>query len=296
MKILVTGGNGLVGSHFVKNYGADLKGDNLILSPSKKELDITDRKSTENFFKLHTVDVIIHFAAYTDVSGAEKQRGNKNGSCWIVNVLGTNNLVKAAHYQPYFIHISTDNVFSGQNNNQEPYDEYHPTEENPNLLSWYGWTKREAEILVNKKAVILRISNPVRANYPPKLDYVRKILSLYDEGKLYPMFDDQFLTLTYINDVTEALKVLLKKKLSGIYHVSSVNIFTPYKLANSLIERFRGRKGFVKPISIRKFLESNPARYSQYGGLKVEKTQQILNLKFLSWEQIIESLAKQLSA
>lgn len=294
MKILVTGGNGLVGSHFIENYNGALT----MLSPGKEELDITDQKSVGSFFNLHKPDVIVHFAAFTDVSGAEKQRNNQKAPCWIVNVEGTANLIKAAGDKSYFIHISTDVVFSGQKENPGPYEEDSPTPEDPNLLSWYGWTKKESEKLILnslKKAAILRIANPVRAKYKIKLDYVRKILELYDTSRLYPMFHDQYLTLTYINEVTETLKVLLERKSSGVYHVSSTNVFTPYKLANLLIEKARGKKGVIKPISIETFLEANQPRYPKYGGLKVEKTQKLLALKFRKWEETIQILARQLS-
>lgn len=298
-KILVTGGAGLVGSHFVENYYQDSSNYTHILSPTKNELDITDQKSVENFFKLHKPDAVIHFAAFTDVSKAEEERNNKKAPCWIINVEGTANLIRAADYQPYFVHISTDTVFSGLKENPGPYGEDCPTEENPNLLSWYGWTKREAERVVTnnlKNSVILRIANPVRIKYEGKLDYVRKILRLYDTNKLYPMFDDQYLTLTYINEVTESLKILLERRMLGIYHVSSANVFTPYKLASLLIETARGKKGLIKPISLEGFLKDNQSRYPQYGGLKIEKTQSTLNLKFMSWEETIETLTKQLSA
>lgn len=298
MKILITGANGLVGSHFIEHYHPNPKTAVTILSPDKNELDIVDQKSVENFFKLNKIDAIIHFAAFTDVSAAEEQRGDKKGSCWIINVEGTANLIKAIKYQPYFIYISTDVVFSGSRKNPGPYEEGAPIEENQNLLSWYGWTKKEAEKLVANKLknfAILRIANPVRVNYKNKLDYVRKILKLYDTGKLYPMFDDQYLTLTYINEVTESLKILLEKRLKGIYHISSTNVFTPYKLANLLIEKARGKKGFVEQTSIKNFLKDNPARYPEYGGLRVEKTQKILNLKFRSWEETVIDIAKQLS-
>lgn len=298
MKILVTGGNGLVGSHFIENFDTGSKDNHIILSPTREELNITDEKSVENFFKLHKPDAIIHFAAFTDVSKAEKECNNKKAPCWIINVEGTANLIRSASYQPYFIYISTDVVFSGRKENPGPYKEDYQTEENPNFLSWYGWTKKEAEKLITnhlKNAAILRIANPVRAKYQSKLDYVRKILRLFDTDKMYPMFNDQYLTLTYINEVTEALKILLERRLSGIYHVSSTNVFTPYKLVNLLIEKARGKKGVIKPVSIENFLKDNQSRYPQYGGLKVEKTQKTLNLKFMKWEETISLLAKQLS-
>ena len=290
MNILVTGGNGLVGSHFIENYPD-------VLSPPVNELDITDEKSLEKFFRLNDPEIIIHFAAFTDVTAAEEQRNNKKAPCWFVNAEGTANLIRAVHPDTYFIYISTDVVFSGKKENPGPYSEDDSPEENLDFLSWYGWTKKEAEKLVMnnlKNAAILRISNPSRTKYAPKPDYVRKILKLYDMGKLYPMFNDQYLTLTYINEVTETLKALLAKRSTGIFHTSSVNIFTPYKLANYLIEKARGIKNAVKPNSIESFLKDSPIRYPQYGGLKVEKTQKILDLKFLKWEETIEILAKQL--
>lgn len=297
MKVLITGAYGLVGSHFVENYQSGDKKNFSLIYPEKKELDITSPNSVESFFNLYKPDAIIHFAAFTNVSLAEEQRNNKKGSCWIVNVEGTANLIRAAGEKPYFIYISTDVVFSGRKENPGPYAEDHSTEENPNFLSWYGWTKREAEKLIThnlENCAILRIANPVRAKYKDKLDYVRKILKLYDMAKLYPMFVDQYLTLTYINEVTESLKVLLEKRLSGFFHVSSTDVFTPFKLASLLIEKARGKKEFVTPISIESFFRRSPSRYPQYGGLKVEKTQKLLGLKFMKWEEIIAVLAKQL--
>lgn len=296
MKILVTGAKGLVGSHFVENYPPNSK-EVTVLSPSAEEVDITDYQTVKNYFETNKPDAIIHFAAFTDVAEAEKQRNNKKGLCWVVNVRGTANLVKVSNYQPYFIFISTDVVFSGHKDNPGPYGEESPAENNKHL-SWYGWTKKEAERIVQnnlKNAAILRIANPVRAKYKEKLDYVRKILNLFDTGKLYPMFDDQFLTLTFIDEITGCLKVLLDKKLAGIFHVSSINLFTPFKLADFLIDKARAVPGAVRPISIEGFLKENPSRYPQYGGLKVEKTQQELGLKFNKWEDTIIAIVKQLS-
>ena len=297
MKILVTGASSLVGSHFVENYTLNVK-DNIILTPSAEEMDITDKNSVENFCLVHRPDTIIHFAAFTDVLKAEDQRNNRAAPCWMINVGGTANLINSVNNQSYFIYVSTDVVFSGHKDNPGPYAEDSPSEENSDLLSWYGWTKREAEQLVIKnfeKSLILRISNPTRAKYAGKLDYVRKIINLYDINKLYPMFNDQYLTLTFIDEVTQTLKIILEKKCSGIYHVSSANLFTPYKLANYLIEKIGGKKESVKSISIKAFLKDNPSRYPQYGGLKVDKTQQELSLKFRTWEEIVDSLVKQLS-
>ena len=68
--------------------------------------------------------MILHFAAYTDVSQAENQRDDKNGACWQINVEGTRNLVKLAkEVNAHFIHISTDYVFPGSEEDPGPHKE-----------------------------------------------------------------------------------------------------------------------------------------------------------------------------
>lgn len=297
MKILVTGANGLVGSHLVENFNP-AEGSSL-LTPDQTELDITDQKSVKSFFEMHKPDAVVHFAAFTDVSAAEEQRNHKEASCWIVNVEGTTNLIKeSVKKNNYFVYISTDVVFPGSKSNPGPYSEDSSHSINPELLSWYGVTKREGEIRISqnlKNSAILRISNPVRAKYSPKLDYARKILSLFDANKLYPMFNDQYLTLTYINEVTKTIRLLLRKRATGIFHTSSTNLFTPFKLTNFLLEKARDIKNAVSPVSLAPFLKDNPSRYPQFGGLKVEKTQNELGLKFMRWEETIEAIVNQLN-
>lgn len=85
------------------------------------------------------------------------------------------------------------------------------------------------------------------------------------------MFNDQYLTLTYINEVTETLKALLAKRPIGIFHTSSVNVFTPYKLANYLIEKARGIKNAVKSISIESFLKDNLINVTDLARNKLEQ-------------------------
>ena len=58
-KILLTGGNGLVGRNIQEHSSAD-KWE--ILAPSRKELDLTDLSSVSQWVKKHQPDIIIHAA------------------------------------------------------------------------------------------------------------------------------------------------------------------------------------------------------------------------------------------
>jgi hypothetical protein len=153
---------------------------------------------------------------------------------------------------------------------------------------------------LSKDTAILRIIYPVRAEFEGKLDYLRKPLKLFDEGRLYPMFNDQQVSIAFIDEVSKAIDVILEKEAKGIFHVSSRDTSTPYELVSYLIEKARGKKNVVVPTSVYDFIkkqkEANPnnpfveVRYPIYGGLKVEKTESELGIKFGFWKEIIDKL------
>lgn len=295
-KIYVTGSSGLVGSRFVELYS---KKYNLI-APDYPEIDLTKKETLEKILKKEKPDVIIHLAAYTNVTEGEKQRNRKEGDCWKTNVLGTKNLVSLVDpNRTHYIHISTDNVFSGSPNDPGPYSEDHPLEPDSSKLTWYGYTKAESERIVKKylgdRVAIVRIIYPVRAKYDLKLDYLRKPLSLFDQGKLYPPFRDQQISIAFIDEVALALDRITEGNFKGVFHVSSRDTTTPYEIISYFLEKTRGKVGVVESISLMDFLRTanNPVRYPVYGGLKVEKTQATLGVKFRSWKEIVDEIVSQ---
>jgi len=300
-KVYVTGSAGLVGSRFVELFSSGYD----LLTPEIGELNILDYKSLDDFFKRSKFSAVVNFAAFTDVSAAENERDNKEGNCFKVNVLGVENLAKLCKkHRRFLIHISTDMVFPGSKDYPGPYSEDSVSELDSKRLTWYGFTKAEAERVIEsilgKDAAILRIIYPVRAKFEGKLDYLRKPLKLFDEGKLYPMFDDQQVSIAFIDEVSEAINIILKKGARGVFHASSCDSSTPYDLVSYLLEKARGVKGVVIPSSIHEFIKKqkeanldNPfieVRYPIYGGLKVEKTESELGIKFSSWREIIDKL------
>jgi GDP-L-fucose synthase len=60
MRILVTGGSGMVG----RNVLADARAaDHEMLAPTRAELDLTDAAATADYVARHRPDMILHFAA-----------------------------------------------------------------------------------------------------------------------------------------------------------------------------------------------------------------------------------------
>lgn len=89
MKILLTGGSGLLGTELQKHLE--------VHAPTHEELDITNIKSVLDY------DLIIHAAAYTDVVKAQTDRKN----CMKVNITGVCNLLEVYPTTP-FVYISSE--------------------------------------------------------------------------------------------------------------------------------------------------------------------------------------------
>lgn len=282
----------MVGSRFCELAEPDFK---LIKADFKGEIpvDITKEESVFDFFKKHGFSWAILFSAFTDVDAAEKQRHDKDNSCWQINVEGTKNVVRACQKTGRnLIFISTDFVFDGT---RGPYDEEDITGL-PDKLSWYGLTKLEAEEIVRKDLknyIILRITYPYRGKFAPKDDLAKRILRLYRNQALYPMFTDQITTPTFIDDLAPGLSLLINGNQTGIFHLASPEIATQYDFAKEVVSVFGGDPNEVKKGLLREFARNpNSAPRPVNGGLKVDKIIKA-GFKPTNWKEGISKIYEQ---
>ena len=283
----------MVGSRF-----CELAQDNFNLTKAdlsgKISVDITEETSVDDFFRKYNFSYAILFSAFTDVNGAEKQRNDKNGTCWQINVNGVKNIVSAcAKFKRKLIFISTDFVFDGS---AAPYAEEDQVGPNFDIVSWYGITKIEAEKLILSnlpESIVIRIAYPFRGPFTAKDDIAKRILRLYSQKKLYPVFADQTITPTFIDDLAGAITLLINKNKSGIFHVVSPLPTTQYEFAKVLVARFGFDSKDVKKGSLRELLKKdNVAPRPIQDILKAEK---IASLGFITtnWREGIEIIYKQ---
>lgn len=130
MKILMTGGSGLLGREI-------LKIDKKITAPSHRELDITKIRSIEKALEKYKPDIILHLAAANKPPEHEKNPEPGLG----VNIIGTANLCLACHKAGIkLIYTSTDYVYTGRGPHKEDEALFPP--------SRYAWSKLGGECAV----------------------------------------------------------------------------------------------------------------------------------------------------
>jgi len=265
-----------------------------LLTPGLDELDLTKPEQVKRYIGENLPDLIINFAAFTDVGKAEEERGKKDGLCWKVNVEGVRNLTEVKG-KTRLIQISTDMVFSGTEKDPGPYEENHLLPDLADEVSWYGWTKNQGEkVASNAGGTVVRIIYPVKAKLDTKQDYIHRPLILLKEDRLYPLFYDQFVSFTFIDELSKALEVIIEKDLNGIFHVSS-DVFSPYELIRYAADKVGMGLKKVKQGSVIEFLKTqkNKSRYPIKGGLGTQKSEERLEMKFSRWKEVVDKMAEQ---
>ena len=212
MTILVTGGNGQLGSALRL---ASARSSHRYIFTDIDELDITSKEAVEEFFSKHQIEVIINCAAYTAVDMAEENKEladkiNHKAVAILAEVCADNSAT--------LIHISTDYIFDG--NATTPYKE----DVVPAPQSIYGRTKLLGEEAVAKsecRAIVLRTAwlySEFGRNF---VKTMRGLMSSRPEIKVVA---DQFGTPTYAGDLAKAIVEIIESgqySKYGTYHYSN---------------------------------------------------------------------------
>lgn len=278
MKILGTGLSGLVGSRVTQLLSPEFTFENLSLETG---VDITDKANVTALLEASDAPWVFHMAAYTDVQGAEKEKD----IAWKVNVLATSHIANTCNkLNKRLLYIDTDYAFDGR---KKSYTE----EDTPNPLGWYAKTKTEgAKRVLAIGGLVIRISNPYRANPVGKKDFVHKMLERMQSGQMVTAPTDQIFTPTFIDDIAASLRVLVKLGASGIYHVVGSPL-SPLSAAKTIAEIFGYDVGLVKKTTFAEMF-ANRAQVPQYAALKNDKIKS-LGVAVHSFKEGIAEIKKQ---
>jgi len=140
-KVLLIGGSGNLGSHIIKSkYFLNIK------YPSKKYLNILNKKKIEKYLLKNDFNLVLHCAAMARVTECEENRKkakkiNVDGTRNIVNSIIKTNKKKKKNIKLIF--ISSDAVYPSTKGNYKENDNLAP-------YNFYGKTKLEGEKIVKK--------------------------------------------------------------------------------------------------------------------------------------------------
>lgn len=284
--IIGTGISGLVGSRIQELLGTEFDFTDLSLSTG---IDITNADHVLSAFENSSASVVLHMAAKTDVDGCEDDKiHGEEGQAWMVNVAGTQNIIEAAKKSnKRVIYISTDFVFDGTK-------DYYAEDDEVNPVNWYGVTKSEGEKLIKEADIsytIVRLAYPYRAFFEPKLDFVRRVISSAAKKEKIFALTDHIFTPTFIDDLAEALRLILHKNLIDTYHFVGSQSLTPKDAIDLILNKF-GLKAEIAQITREIYFKNRAFRPFKLA-LKNDKITK-LGVKMKRFDEGLDKLSRQL--
>lgn len=256
MSWLITGGSGQLGiaiSQELDKLGIAFDAWN------SKDLDITQISTVSEEIEKLSPTVIINCAAWTDVDGAESHELDASR----VNSDGPENLAVAAKKcDSKLIHVSTDYVFSGEN--QTPWQ----IEDEINPQSAYGRTKAlgERRVLAThpESSFVVRTAwlySPLGKNFAKTMTK----LALMGDGEVR-VVNDQVGQPTSASDLAKQLVELgLSTSPAGIYHGTNSGQATWFEFAQEIFKLSGADVGRVTPVSSSEY--PRPAKRPSYSVL-----------------------------
>ena len=205
MKVVMFGGNGLLGSDIIKLCA----GEHEVISLGSADVDITHNEAVHSLIKAHKPEAVINCAALTDVDKCEINPD----LAYRVNAMGPKNIAIACRdFGARMIQISTDYVFDGKK--ETPYDEF----EQINPISIYGKSKAAGEQFVQmctERFMIIRTAWVFGSKRKHFVDYVVEAIN---KGEEVIAVKDMVSSPTYSLDLAELIKEVLPLNQTGIFH------------------------------------------------------------------------------
>ncbi len=297
MKILITGSNGLLGQKLLYKLRVDDAVELIATSKGANRfsikdgytyhsLDITNKTTINELIDAQKPDVVINTAAMTNVDLCEEEKA----ACDALNVNAVQYLADAcSRIDAHLIHISTDFIFDGENG---PYKE----EDEPNPLSYYGFSKLKSEQLLYTHKVkwsILRtiIVFGVGENLS-KGNIVLWAKGALEKAEPLNIIDDQFRAPTLAEDLADACILAAKKKAYGIYHASGKDIMSIYEIVERIAKYYGNTTENLNRIST-ETLNQKAGRPPRTGFI-LDKAEEVLGYNPHSFEECLAIIDKQL--
>jgi len=249
MKLLITGVSGLLGINLAQETMTEhdivgLDRGKLVSAPYKVlNVDILESGAMNSIIESVRPDWVINCAGLADLDACEDnpqlaRRLNTDLPALMAKACKARDIS--------FVHISTDAVFDGTMNS------FYKEEDEPNPLGVYPQTKLDSERAVlaeNPNAIVARVNF-----YGWSLSGRRSLAEFFfynlTNNKSMSGFTDVKFCPMLVNDTARTLIKMIKKNLSGLYHLVGPQAMSKYQFGVELARKFNLREGGISPKSI----------------------------------------------
>jgi dTDP-4-dehydrorhamnose reductase len=292
-RLLVVGASGLLGSKVYTQAGAEYRVSGSYnpevdgkSSWRLEPLDIGSKDEVERLFEKTRPDVVVLCAAMTNVDACEKLPLAANR----VNATGPELVARSCKKAgARLVHVSTDYVFDGAKTRR------YTEEDMPRPISVYGQSKLSGEKAVLRTLPDAVVARPaVLYGWNPledKDNFVTWVLKKLRAGQRATLFEDQWISPTFADDLARTLLELAARDVKGVWHVSGPDCLDRPACGRMIAEAFGLDAKLVQPVPSSSV--SLPAKRPRYSCLDVTKAERLLNRRMMPFEEGLRAMRLQ---
>lgn len=283
MKILVTGGTGLLGKSLIETMDAGYEAVATYVGNYEMKnlpqvqylkLDIRNNEGYKCLFREFRPQVVIHTASIGSPDYAEK---NKKETCEI-NVSGTQNIIANCEYfTANFIFISSNGIYDGNN---PPYGE----DDVAIPINYYGQIKLEGERISRDIRVPYAIVRPILMygwNNPfERENIIVSSLKKIKRGEIVYAYEDVFYNPVLAQFCAKAIWKIIESDNYDTFNIGGKDIVNIYQFLKTAASIFDLDSNLVKPVQQGFFKEL--VKRPKNTSYKTNKIERILGLEPLT--------------
>lgn len=248
-------------------------------------LDLRDRQATLRLCQEFQPDLLINTVAWTDVDGCERDYEQ----AFELNVLTTLSARLAAEASgAKLLHISTNDIFSGQAGAYQETDQ-------PNPINHYARTKYIAEQILSDLPSVLILRFTFLSWWASgKTAFARWLVQSLQNQQPIKLFVDQFNAPVFVETLGEWLQQLWH--LTGIYHLASERR-SRWETGMAIAQGLGLNTHLIQPASLQVF--NLPAPRPSDVSLRADKLSQATGLQTdfaAEIEKLLQAIPAELSA
>ena len=286
-KILITGGGGLLGQHFVDKLidEFNILAIDIAVNPFDPhqnleyiKKDLTKFDTVKPVIDDFAPELVFNCAGTTDVDACEQNRKQ----AYTLNVGLVENLLTTKAEK--LIHFSSDYVFNGENG---PYAEEDPT----GPINYHGETKLKSETVLaesGREHIIIRTNVLFGTGRNIRHNFITGLIDNLQKGKKLHIVTDQFNNPIHAGNLAEAAIEAARSDFNGILHVGGADYLSRYEIALKTAKHFNLDQGLIRPTTTKKL--NQKAKRPPKGGLKIDKARKILKTRLLPFDEALSMI------